>query len=103
MTLYQERNITMILKSKPIEFEAFQFGIDETPYWFKGTLREIEFDYDETSVDNYGSDNSVTCRLYAPNGEHVIYKNDYVIRHSDGTIHTCRCNLLNTFYDIVEV
>lgn len=93
----------MILKSKPIEFEAFQFGIDETPYWFKGTLREIEFDYDETSVDNYGSDNSVTCRLYAPNGEHVIYKNDYVIRHSDGTIHTCRCNLLNTFYDIVEV
>lgn len=102
MMLYQERNITMRFRSKPIEFEAFQFGIDETPEWFKQIPREEEIIYDETSVDNYGSDNTITCRLYAPNGEHIIYKNDYVIRHSDCTIHTCRCNLLHTFYDIVE-
>lgn len=86
-----ERKARMFVK-RPVIIEAFQFGYDEEPSWFRPTV--IEMDYDN------GISRLKGC-ISTLEGDMWFWEGDYVIRGIKGELYPCRRNIFEETYDEV--
>lgn len=86
-----ERKARMFVK-RPVIVEAFQFGYDEEPSWFRPTV--IEMDYDN------GISRLKGC-ISTLEGDMWFWEGDYVIRGVKGELYPCRKDIFEETYDEV--
>ena len=79
-----------IFVKKPIKVEAFQFGIDEIPSWFKASW--ISF---EANGDTIGCIDTLE-------GEMTFHGGDYIIKGVKGELYPCRRDIFEETYEEVS-
>ena len=86
-----ERKVRMFVK-RPVIVEAFQFGYEEEPSWFRPTV--VEMDYDN------GISRLKGC-ISTLEGDMWFWEGDYVIRGVKGELYPCRRDIFEETYDEV--
>ena len=86
-----ERKARMFVK-RPVIVEAFQFGYEEEPSWFRPAL--VEMDYDS------GVSRLKGC-ISTLEGDMWFWEGDYVIRGVKGELYPCRRDIFEETYDEV--
>ena len=86
-----ERKARMFVK-RPVIVEAFQFGYEEEPSWFRPVV--IEMDYDN------GVSRLKGC-ISTLEGDMWFWEGDYVIRGVKGELYPCRRDIFEETYDEV--
>lgn len=86
-----ERKARMFVK-RPVIVEAFQFGYDEEPGWFRPTV--VEMDYDN------GISRLKGC-ISTLEGDMWFWEGDYIIRGVKGELYPCRRDIFEETYDEV--
>lgn len=77
---------------KPLEIEAFRFGLDTIPKWFFGEGIEIV----ETKDDYY-------CLVHTLEGTMRGEIGDYILKGIKGEIYPCREDIFNlTYEEVIE-
>ena len=74
---------------KPIEVEAFQFGVDETPEW--ALKKIIRYDYSRACIETLERD----MWFYLVVG-------DYVIKGADNECYPCRQSIFEKTYEEIK-
>jgi hypothetical protein len=78
---------------KPLEIEAFRFGLDDTPEWFTGddveTVESVESRY-----DSY-------CLIRTLEGTMCGEIGDYIIKGIKSEIYPCKADIFEASYDEV--
>lgn len=87
-----ERKARMFVK-RPVIVEAFQFGYDEEPSWFKPTA--VEIDYDNGILRLKGCISTLE-------GDMWFWEGDYVIRGVKGELYPCRRDIFEETYCQIE-
>jgi hypothetical protein len=89
----------MKYRKKPVEIEAFQFGIDYIPDWFmdKVTTNDVILKGDRSvNLHNGGADiNTLEGIMHANYG-------DYIIKGVAGEIYPCKPDIFMKTYERVE-
>jgi hypothetical protein len=78
---------------KPIEVEAFQFGVDEYPEWFKPGCTNGYPDRDNFYC-------SFICHI--KDDVHIAHKGDMIIKGIQGEIYPCKKDIFDATYDLAE-
>lgn len=86
-----ERKARMFVK-RPVIVEAFQFGHEEEPSWFRPAV--VEMDYDN------GISRLKGC-VSTLEGDMWFWEGDYVIRGVKGELYPCRRDIFEETYDEV--
>lgn len=86
-----ERKARMFVK-RPVIVEAFQFGYEEEPSWFRPSV--VEMDYDN------GISRLKGC-ISTLEGDMWFWEGDYVIRGVKGELYPCRRDIFEETYDEV--
>lgn len=73
---------------KPIVIEAFQFGVDDIPDWFKA--KYITFD-----------NGDLTACIGTLEGDMLFHGGDYVIKGVEGELYPCRKDIFEKTYEEV--
>lgn len=73
---------------KPIVIEAFQFGVDDIPDWFKA--KYITFD-----------NGDLTACIGTLEGDMLFHNGDYVIKGVEGELYPCRKDIFEKTYEEV--
>ena len=73
---------------KPIVIEAFQFGVDDIPDWFKA--KYITFD-----------NGDLTACIGTLEGDMLFHNGDYVIKGVEGELYPCRKRIFEKTYEEV--
>ena len=68
---------------KPIEVEAFQFGVDKTPEW--ALKKIIRYDYSRACIETL-------------EGDMWFYVGDYVIKGVEGECYPCKQSVFENSY-----
>lgn len=79
---------------KPIEIEAFQFGIDEMPEWYL-TSEQVSHSYNAYTGE-------VVSQIDTLEGLMKAHKGDYIIKGIKGEIYPCKEDIFKATYDLVE-
>ena len=87
-----ERKARMFVK-RPVIVEAFQFGYEEEPSWFRPTV--VEMDYDN------GISRLKGC-ISTLEGDMWFWEGDYVIRGVKGELYPCRRDIFEETYCQIE-
>ena len=87
-----ERKARMFVK-RPVIVEAFQFGYEEEPSWFRPTV--IEMDYDN------GVSRLKGC-ISTLEGDMWFWEGDYVIRGVKGELYPCRRDIFEETYNEID-
>ena len=74
---------------KPIVIEAFQFGVDDIPDWFKA--KYITFD-----------NGDLTACIGTLEGDMLFHDGDYVIKGVEGELYPCRKDIFEETYEEVN-
>jgi hypothetical protein len=90
-------------RKKPVEVEAFLFGVDNMPDWFMDkviskdvVLHRIPFD--ESRARNYGQ---MYCYIKTLEGTMQAYEGkDYIIKGIKGEIYPCKVDVFESTYEI---
>lgn len=86
----------MKYRKKPVEVEAFKFGVEEMPNWFITKINNGE-------VVIFNRDNELTdfqfCEIYTLEGVMVANKGDYIIRGVKGEIYPCKPDIFQQTYE----
>ena len=77
---------------KPVRVEAFQFGAEEYPEWFKEKLSSGNIN---VIVDN---NRPIACVIETPEGEFKAYKNDYIVKGIEGEIYPVKQSIFEKTY-----
>ena len=77
---------------RPVIVEAFQFGYDEEPSWFKPNAVEIDYDNEIPRLKG--------C-ISTLEGDMWFWEGDYVIRGVKGELYPCRRDIFEETYDEV--
>lgn len=77
---------------RPVIVEAFQFGYEEEPSWFRPSV--VEMDYDN------GISRLKGC-ISTLEGDMWFWEGDYVIRGVKGELYPCRRDIFEETYDEV--
>ena len=77
-----------VFVKKPIKVEAFQFGVDDIPDWFKA--KYITFD-----------NGNLTACIETLEGDMLFHDGDYVIKGVEGELYPCRKNIFEKTYEEV--
>lgn len=80
----------MKFKKKPVAIEAFRFGVDEYPEWFKTAIE----DGTVTLISNQ------LCFIKTLEGEHRA-EDCYIIQGIKGELYPCRADIFLQTYDKV--
>ena len=72
---------------KPIEVEAFQFGVDETPEWALNKI--IRYDYSRACIETL-------------EGDMWFYVGDYVIKGVDKEVYPCKREIFEKTYTEIK-
>ncbi|MCR4367800.1 MULTISPECIES: hypothetical protein [Bacillus amyloliquefaciens group] len=83
-------------RKKPIEVEAFQFGYEPIPKWFKDVCKL--FGYTTYSDEQYID----TLLIHYPKNSVKIYRGEYVIKGIEGEVYSCKPDIFKKTYDVVE-
>ena len=86
------RKARMFVK-RPVIVEAFQFGYEEEPSWFRPTV--IEMDYDN------GVSRLKGC-ISTLEGDMWFWEGDYVIRGVKGECYPCRRDIFEETYNEID-
>lgn len=87
----EEKNTRKFIK-RPIIIEAFQFGYDDEPNWFKPITIEIDYDNGISRLKG---------RISTLEGNMCFWEGDYVIRGIKGEVYVCRRDIFEETYDEV--
>ena len=74
---------------KPIVIEAFQFGVDTAPNWFKAKYITIE-------------NGETTACIETLEGDMLFHNGDYVIKGVRGELYPCRKDIFEETYEEVN-
>ena len=80
-------------RKKPVVIEAFRFGHDKPPVWWKD------------AVDCHNAqctDNGEVAEIATLEGTMSAYSGDYIIRGVQGELYPCRADIFNATYEMVE-
>lgn len=90
-------------RKKPVEVEAFLFGVDNMPDWFmdKVTSKDVvlhRIPFDEARARNYGQ---MWCDIKTLEGTMRAYEGkDYIIKGIKGEIYPCKVDIFEETYEI---
>ena len=84
---------TRMFVKRPVIVEAFQFGYEEEPSWFRPTV--VEMDYDN------GISRLKGC-ISTLEGDMWFWVGDYVIRGVKGELYPCRRDIFEETYCQIE-
>lgn len=90
-------------RKKPVEVEAFLFGVDNMPDWFmdKVTSKDVvlhRIPFDESRARNYGQ---MYCYIKTLEGTMQAYEGkDYIIKGIKGEIYPCKVDVFESTYEI---
>lgn len=90
-------------RKKPIEVEAFLFGVDNMPDWFmdKVTSKDVvlhHIPFDEARARNYGQ---MWCDIKTLEGTMQAYEGkDYIIKGISGEIYPCKTDIFEATYEM---
>lgn len=74
--------------NKPVVVEAFQFGVDEYPEWFKGNSQiSLHEDYPNC------------CKIITLEGVMEAWKYDMIIKGVKGEIYHCKKDIFDASYE----
>lgn len=74
--------------NKPVVVEAFQFGVDEYPEWFKGNSQiSLHEDYPNC------------CKIITLEGVMEAWKYDMIIKGIKGEIYPCKKDIFDASYE----
>lgn len=82
-----EKTARMFVK-RPIIIEAFQFGVDTVPNWFKAKYITIE-------------NGEATACIETLEGDMLFHNGDYVIKGVEGELYPCRKDIFEKTYEEV--
>ena len=89
-------------RKKPVEIEAFRYGIDARSDWFqdKVTSNDIITNY----PDHHGSYHNDTpyCEIKTLEGVMRGEMGDYIIQGVNGEIYPCKPDIFEKTYDKIE-
>lgn len=77
---------------KPLEIEAFRFGLDNTPEWFTGD-----------DVETVESKEDFYCLIRTLEGTMRGEIGDYIIKGIKGEIYPCKADIFEASYDEIEI
>lgn len=86
-----ERKVRMFIK-RPVIVEAFQFGYEEEPSWFRPTIVEIDYDNGISRLKG--------C-ISTLEGDMWFWEGDYVIKGIKGELYPCRRDIFEETYEEV--
>lgn len=75
---------------KPIEIEAFQFGVDDIPDW---ALDKISFENNNMKVE---------YSIITLEGDMKLQEEDYIIKGAYGEVYPCKKDIFEATYDEVK-
>ena len=86
-------------KKKPVEVEAFKFGVDNMPDWFmdKVTDKTVALHYMGKLYPQEGY-----CEIKTLEGVMLGNIDDYIIRGVQGEIYPCKSNIFEQTYELVK-
>lgn len=84
---------TRMFVKRPVIVEAFQFGYEEEPSWFRPTV--VEMDYDN------GISRLKGC-ISTLEGDMWFWEGDYVIRGVKGECYPCRRDIFEETYSEID-
>lgn len=71
---------------RPVIVEAFQFGVDTAPEWFKAKYITVE------------NGETIAC-IETLEGDMLFHNGDYVIKGVEGELYPCRKNIFEKTYE----
>ena len=84
----------MKYRKKPVEIEAFQFGLDEKPDWFMEAVNNgivsLPVDYNGNSHEAY---------IQTLEGSMLVRDTDYVIKGIKGELYPCKPDIFLATYE----
>lgn len=78
----------MKYQKRPVQVEAFQWGVDEVPMWFAT----------HKGVRSSGKN----LRLKVSDGWITVYQNEYIIKGVHGEIYSCKLDIFEETYIKVD-
>lgn len=86
----------MKYRKKPIVIEAFRYGIDDVPEWFKEACRNDTV----TMFSQYAGDVR-WCEIETLEGTHRGNVGDYIIKGIQGELYPCKPDIFEQTYEKV--
>lgn len=84
-------------RKKPVIIEAFRYGIDDRPAWFK----EAERHGSVQCFSQYGGD-ARWCEVVTLEGRITAQEGDWIIRGVQGEIYPCNPDIFALTYELAE-
>ncbi len=81
-------------RKKPVIIEAFRYGIEEPPDWFRGVDGVWE-------TVEYGTPIK-WCEIMTPEGKMRGERGDWIIRGIQGELYPCKNEIFEQTYELVE-
>lgn len=84
----------MKYRKKPVEIEAFRFGIDNMPDWFMDKVTSNEIILHFYFYKQW-------CEIKTLEGVMKAYEGDFIIKGVKGEIYPCKPDVFNQTYEMV--
>ncbi len=81
-------------RKKPVEVEAFRFGIDKPPEWVDQAFKCRDYDL-EYHIDSVGP----SLIISTLEGEMTARQGDYIIKGVEGEIYPCKPDIFEKTYE----
>lgn len=90
----------MKFRKKPVVIEAFQYGIDNQPAWFRDKVSSDDI----ICYCKYGLliPKNCFCEIKTLEGTMTANYSDYIIQGVNGEIYPCKADIFDKTYEPVE-
>lgn len=85
-------------RKRPIEVEAFRWGIEIWPEWFTTATQSIP----PTVTFTTPNKTCTNCKIHTLEGVMEAHHGDYIIRGIQGEIYPCRKDIFEETYEEIE-
>ena len=89
----------MKYRKKPVVIEAFRFGHDNIPDWFRKALDDNYIEI-ESIPSFFGSTSFV--KIYTLEGTMEAHVGDYIIKGIQGELYPCKPKIFEETYELVS-
>jgi len=91
----------MKYRKKPVEIDAFRYGVDPAPEWFDTAARKGKIEFFVITNDGVNVENKfVEIKTMA--GMMRANKGDYIIRGVAGELYPCKARIFEQTYEEVR-
>ncbi|WP_121605524.1 hypothetical protein [Virgibacillus sp. Bac332] len=87
----------MKYRKKPVVIEAFKYGIDDMPEWFKEACRNNII----TMISQYAGE-ARWCEIETLEGTMTANEGDYIIKGVNGEFYPCKPDIFKQTYELVD-